>query len=167
GEITDPQLKNAMEGVIIKWVHQIDEVLRQDAGHMHQGDNFPKPLEELTFWTTRKENLTHLATQLNDKKVLMMSNILEITESAYFPAFTKMCADVKLAYHEACDIMVHITPLKPLLEILQECEYTEIPQYIPPLLHCICILWADCPAYRKPDRIVVLFKEISNLLIEL
>lgn len=71
------------------------------------------------------------------------------------------------AVGEARDIMVHLTPLKPLLEGLESGEFQDAPPILPPLVHCICLLWAACPAYRKPDRIVTLFKEITNLLISM
>lgn len=71
------------------------------------------------------------------------------------------------AVEEARDIMVHLTPLKPLLEGLEGGEFQDAPPILPPLVHCICLLWAACPAYRKPDRIVTLFKEITNLLISM
>ncbi|ROT70436.1 putative dynein beta chain, ciliary-like [Penaeus vannamei] len=165
GEMTDSQLKSAIEGVVIKWVHQVDEVLNQDTDDLAGPDHFPTPLEEITFWSKRRENFSHIARQLKDKKVMMMSNILEVTESAYYPAFVKMCADVNMAVHEARDIMIHLTPLKPMLEEMESMEFQEAPPLIPPLVHCICLLWAHCPDYRKPDRIVTLFREITNLLI--
>ncbi|XP_069187119.1 dynein beta chain, ciliary-like [Procambarus clarkii] len=63
--------------------------------------------------------------------------------------------------------MVHLTPLKPLLEGLEGGEFQDTALLIPPLMHCICLLWVSCSAYRKPDRIVTLFKEIANLLISM
>ncbi|XP_069187118.1 dynein beta chain, ciliary-like [Procambarus clarkii] len=174
GEMTDSQLKSAIEGVVIKWVHQVEEVLTQDTEDLAAPDYFPKPLEEITFWSKRRENLTHISSQLKDKKVRMMSNILEVTESAYYPAFVKMCADVTMgelevyiSVEESRDIMVHLTPLKPLLEGLEGGEFQDTALLIPPLMHCICLLWVSCSAYRKPDRIVTLFKEIANLLISM
>ncbi|XP_042858403.1 dynein beta chain, ciliary-like [Penaeus japonicus] len=167
GEMTDSQLKSAIEGVVIKWVHQVDEVLNQDTDDLAGPDHFPTPLEEITFWSKRRENFGHIAKQLKDKKVMMMSNILEVTESAYYPAFVKMCADVTMAVHEARDIMIHLTPLKPMLEEMESMEFQEATPLIPPLVHCICLLWVHCPDYRKPDRIVTLFREITNLLISM
>lgn len=71
------------------------------------------------------------------------------------------------AVHEARDVMIHLTPLKPLLEALEAGEFQDTPPLIAPLMHCICLLWSTCPAYRKPDRIVTLFREITNLLISM
>ncbi|KAG7159120.1 Dynein beta chain, ciliary-like 3 [Homarus americanus] len=166
GEMTDSQLKSAIEGVVIKWVHQVEEVLTQDTEDLAGPDYFPKPLEEILFWGKRRENLTHISNQLRDKKVRMMSNMLEVTESAYYPAFC-LALVRPAAVEEARDVMIHLTPLKPLLEGLEAGEFQDAPPLIPPLMHCICLLWATCPAYRKPDRIVTLFREITNLLISM
>lgn len=67
--MTDSQLKSAIEGVVIKWVHQVEEVLTQDTDDLVGADHFPKPLEEISFWGKRRENLTHISNQLKDKKV--------------------------------------------------------------------------------------------------
>ncbi|XP_076032505.1 dynein beta chain, ciliary-like [Oratosquilla oratoria] len=194
--MTDSQLRSALEAVVIKWVHQVDEVLRQDTDFLlisafamaasssgmsssvsvasssgalpgPGGDlHHPKPLEEHEFWKKRRKNLEHIARQLQDKKVRMMCNILEVTESAYFPALAKMRSDVMSAVREARDVIVYLTPLKPLVEAVEAAEFPDVVALLPPLVHCVCILWASCPAYRKPDRIVILFKEITNLLIQ-
>lgn len=75
--MTDSQLKSAIEGVVIKWVHQVDEVLTQDTDDLATPDHFPKPLEEITFWTKRRENLTHISNQLKDKKVWSDGNYVD------------------------------------------------------------------------------------------
>ena len=67
--MTDSQLKSGIETVVIKWVHQVEEVLRQDSDDLATLDHFPLPLEELQFWVKRKENLSHISHQLKDKKV--------------------------------------------------------------------------------------------------
>ena len=67
--MTDTQLKNAIEGVVIKWVHQVEEVFTQDTDDLQKDGIFPKPIDELQFWNERKENFSHIASQLQDRKV--------------------------------------------------------------------------------------------------
>ena len=71
------------------------------------------------------------------------------------------------ARNESREIVTYFTPLKPLFEGLQTGDLADVDPLVPPLLHCICILWSSCITYRKGDRIVTLFKEISNHLISL
>jgi Dynein heavy chain, N-terminal region 1 len=34
------------------------------------------------------------------------------------------------------------------------------------LLHIICLVWANCPQYRRSSRLVTLLRQVSNLLIQ-
>lgn len=34
------------------------------------------------------------------------------------------------------------------------------------LLHIICLIWANCPQYRRSSRLVTLLRQVSNLLIQ-
>jgi len=52
-----------------------------------------------------------------------------------------------------------------MLEALSVNELPEAVPLFPPLLHALCILWVHCAPYRRGDRIVTLFQEITNLLI--
>lgn len=44
-------------------------------------------------------------------------------------------------------------------------EFNESEPVIDPLLHVLCLVWANCKDYRHPERIVVLLQEICNLVI--
>ena len=71
--MTDSQLKSAIEGVVIKWVVQVDEVLKQDSDKLPE--EHPLPTHELNFWKLRRKNLSHIERQLKDKKVNMITFI--------------------------------------------------------------------------------------------
>lgn len=62
---------------------------------------------------------------------------------------------------------MHLKPLRPQLEEMEECEYGEVEQRLPPLFHTICLVWRHSKHYQQPSRLVVLLQEISNLMIEL
>ncbi len=62
---------------------------------------------------------------------------------------------------------MHLKPLRPHLEEMEECDYLELEQRIPALFHVICLIWANSQHYRQPSRVVVLLQEISNVMIEL
>jgi len=48
GRSVDPQLKSAIEGALIKWVHLIDEVINEIAVKSKPGE-YPGPLVEVSF----------------------------------------------------------------------------------------------------------------------
>lgn len=66
---------------------------------------------------------------------------------------------------EAKEIVVGLAPLMPALEALAANELPDAIPQVAPLLHTICVLWATCSHYRKGDRIVSFFMELTNLLI--
>ena len=70
------------------------------------------------------------------------------------------------ALEEALDISIHLKPLRMHCEMMEECEYDELPQRFPPFFHCVSLVWANSEHYRLPSRLVIFLQEVSNLLIE-
>ena len=52
-------------------------------------------------------------------------------------------------------------------EEMEECEFLRLYNDIPPMFHCVHLLWANCCYYQHPSKIVVFLQEISNLMITL
>ena len=49
---------------------------------------------EVKFWTERRKNLEGIYNQLRDPRVKRMGEILELSESAYFPCFKTLFRNV-------------------------------------------------------------------------
>ena len=62
---------------------------------------------------------------------------------------------------------MYLKVVRKLLEELEEGDYPELCEKIPPLMHVVCLVWANCKYYCQPARLVVLFQEVCNLLVEL
>ncbi len=77
-----------------------------------------------------------------------------------------MC-DILEALKEAQDVHMFLKPLQVHFEEMEECDYLELEKRIPPMFHCVCLVWANCESYQHPSRIVVLLREVSNLIISL
>lgn len=75
--------------------------------------------------------------------------------------------DINEALTEAQDIHMFLKPLRIHFEEMEECDYPELEHRIPPMFHCVCLIWANCLSYQHPARIVVLLQEIANLIITL
>ena len=81
-------LKNNIEGIIIKWAYQIDEVLSKDsAEELNVPGNYPGPMTEIKFWAAKCMNLESLFEQMKADTTKKMASILDITDSAYYPCF--------------------------------------------------------------------------------
>ena len=64
GKDCDTQLKNAIEGIIIKWAYQVDEVLSKDSAEELNDDKHPGPMTEINFWEAKCINLESLFEQV-------------------------------------------------------------------------------------------------------
>ena len=64
GEYCNMQLKNNIEGIIIKWGYQTEEVLSKDSATELADGKTPGPLVEINFWEAKCMNLESLFEQV-------------------------------------------------------------------------------------------------------
>ncbi|XP_058960986.2 dynein beta chain, ciliary-like [Pocillopora verrucosa] len=167
GEPFDRGLVHSIESVIIEWTHQIQSVLKRNSAQpLIEGRN-PGPLVELDFWRARANNLECIFEQLHDVKVRRMAELLEKTQSSYFPAFKKIYKDVVAALEEARDINIHLKPLRRLLDDMEQFDFSELDKIIPAILHTVGLIWANSKYYCRAPRMIVLLQELCNMLIEM
>jgi dynein heavy chain len=102
---------------------------------------------------------------LRDAKTKKMSQLLEKTQSSYYPAFKDLFRETCDALEEAQDIDAHLKPLAPHFETLETNEFDEAAQAFVPMFHVICLLWANSKYYCRPARIIVLLQEVNNVVM--
>ncbi len=90
----DRNLIHAIESVIIEWSHQIRDVLKKDSAQPLLEGLDPNPLVEIEFWKAKQTNLDCIYEQLRDPRVRKMAELLEKTNSSYFPSFKTMFREV-------------------------------------------------------------------------
>lgn len=95
-----------------------------------------------------------------------MAQLLEKTNSSYYPAFRDLNKEIEAALEEAQDIDAHLKPLAGHFESLDTTEFDETPSLFDPMFHTICLLWANSTYYCRPARIIVLLQEINNVMIK-
>ncbi|XP_064623162.1 dynein beta chain, ciliary-like [Lineus longissimus] len=161
----DRNLVHAIESVIIEWTHQIRDVLKRDSAQpLLEGLN-PTPFVELDFWKAKASNLDCIYDQLRDPKVRKMAELLEKTNSSYFPSFKNIFRDVVEALTEAQDINVHLKPLRAHFEDYEQAEFDESKPLIDPMFHTVCLVWANSKYYNTPARVIILLQEVCNMVI--
>ena len=74
---------------------------------------------------------------------------------------------VAAALTEAQDINVHLQPLKNMFQDIEQLDYDQLETQLAPLMHVICLVWANSDYYNIPARIVVLLQETFNMIIEM
>ncbi|XP_044194722.1 dynein heavy chain 9, axonemal isoform X6 [Thunnus albacares] len=166
GETVDKSIIHSLESAVIEWSHQIRAVLKKDSAEaLLEGKN-PTPHTEMLFWKNRYADLECIHSQLKSSKVKKMEMLLEAVESSYSPAFSNILQDVIAALEEAKDICTYLRPLQRLFEDMETAEFSEVRGQIGPLMHTVCLVWANSRYYNSPARLIVLLQETCNLLIQ-
>ncbi|XP_076978309.1 dynein axonemal heavy chain 11 isoform X2 [Tamandua tetradactyla] len=157
---------HAIESVVIKWSHQIQEIVEKDPLQPLLNGPHSNPQTELDFWQMRKENLLCLYDQLQAPIVLKMVTILKTKQSIYYPTLKDIFMTVENALLEAQDIDLYLSPLRRHIQCLQETEFPQTCILIAPLFHTICLIWSHSTYYNTPARVIVLLQEFCNLFID-
>lgn len=105
------KMKNSLEGIVIKWAFQIDEVLKESSLSLFDKNSHPTPMAELKFWENRRKNVKNIYDQLRDPRVKKIGCILETINSVYFTTFSSTFKQIVTALHEADDITLWLKPL--------------------------------------------------------
>ena len=167
GKYCNMLLKNNIEGIILKWAHQTDEVLSKDSAAELEGSTNPGPMTEIKFWDAKCVNLESLFEQMKANTTKKMASILNVTDSAYYPCFRSMFRNVVAALNESLDICLHLKPLRDHFETLEATEFTDIRPLFPPMMHTVCLVYSHSTYYNSAARIIVLMTETCNLLIDM
>ena len=77
--------------------------------------------------------------------------------------YKNVCSSLK----EALDITAHLKPLVPHFKSIESAEFSELTKLFPPLMHAVCLVYANSEYYNSPARIIILMQEICNLLMSL
>ncbi|XP_049878702.1 dynein beta chain, ciliary [Pectinophora gossypiella] len=165
GEEVDLYLKSAIEGVVIKWAQQINDVMMEDSALAFENGQNPLPTTELAFWKSRVSNLNYIYDQLRTDRVRCMAVILEKTTSAYYPCFSRLFKNIVSALAEAREIDLYLRTLEKHFQALEDTDFTECQPLFRPLFHVICMIWRDSKYYCSSSKLMVLLKQIGNLLI--
>ncbi|XP_060795606.1 dynein axonemal heavy chain 9-like [Neoarius graeffei] len=166
GDLMDKSIIHSIENMVIEWTHQIHEVLKRDSFEpLLEGKN-PTPHVELNFWKKRYADLECMHKQVTSPKVIKMGELLDAVESSYYSAFINMQQFVNGALEEARDITVFLKPLEQCIDDLENTDFSEVKVQLAPLMHMVCLVWANSKYYNTPARVIVLLQEICNLLIQ-
>lgn len=103
-------MKNSLEGIVIKWASQINDVLKENSNSIFKDDH-PVPSADIDFWNLRLKNLENIYNQLIDNRIKAIAKILEAIDSVYFAAFRTAFKNIVAALCEARDITLWINPL--------------------------------------------------------
>jgi len=90
-----------------------------------------------------------------------------LTVSSWYYDLDDGCVLVGAALAEAQDINLHLKPLRSHFEEIEQAEFEYLPKHLEPMMHVVCLVWANSKYYNTPARIIILLQEICNLIIVL
>ncbi|KAH0627401.1 hypothetical protein JD844_003041 [Phrynosoma platyrhinos] len=109
---------HAIESMVIKWSHQIRDILAEKSTQSLLQGLHPVPQTELNFWKERKDNLLCIFGQLKSPVIQQMIRVLKAKMSSYYPTFQDIYKEVENALTEAQDIDLYLRPLQRHIELL-------------------------------------------------
>lgn len=120
------KMKNSLEGIVIKWAFQVDEVLKDTSLSLFEKNNHPTPMAELKFWDDRRKNVKNIYEQMRDPRVIKIGCILEFINSVYYSTFSSTFKNIVTALHEADDITLWLKPLVRMKNLFRPLNYTNL-----------------------------------------
>lgn len=155
-------MKNKLEGMVIKWCHQIDNVINTKPIAMTLN---PVPSDEYKYWQLRHENLENIYTQVTAQGINTILMILKSIDSVYYTSFHSIFQRTVSSLNEARDIRIYVNALSPRTEKFETTDFHMVKPLIQPMMHCIGLTWANSTYYNAKDHWTRYFLMICNLLI--
>jgi dynein heavy chain len=156
-----------LESAVITWTKQISHVLKQDPESLIKDGNNPDPLVELAFWRNKAANLNVIHAQLQSEHLKKVLKFLEQNKSTYTNPFSRLQKEVEQARDEATDNDHFLKTLQGHFDLLvsESADFEKLDQYFDGILHTILLIWKYSKYYNTPARLVVLMREICNVII--
>jgi dynein heavy chain len=153
-----------LEAILLHWTKQIKDLLNNQ---INQGDSDNAgPLEEISEWSYRKENLTNIKEQLENPKLINILNILRDANSSYLKSLTDLIAQIREGAEEAEDNLKFLSSLYEPCKEMVSVSPVEIPKLLPKILNCVRLIKEHSKCYNSFDRISGLLRKISNEIIK-
>jgi len=148
---------------MIHWTRQIKELLNnQDA---HETSENAGPLEEITFWSGRCNDLLGISDQLVKPGVKQIVSILTLAKSSYVGPFLKLSKLIQDGSNQAQSNVKFLSILQQPCTELANAEPKHIPKLLPELLSLVRIVWTNSEHFRSRERITGIMRKISNEVI--
>ena len=156
-----------LESAIVTWTRQINSILRLDPETpLRQGLN-PTPDVEIAFWKAKAAHLNAIVEQLQSPRVRRVLLALEASKSTYCSTFASLCREAFAARIEANDNTKYLRTLEEWFDTLAgSSDFSELTELFKPIMHIILLIWKNSKHYNSPTRLMVLMREMCNVLIQ-
>jgi dynein heavy chain len=152
-----------LECVLMHWVKQIKDLLNSQSS---QNDNDSSGLiEEVHFWSNCKENLVNLRSQLQNKTIRKVLNLLSFGNSSHTTAFETLSENIVKGATQAEENLRFLRILEVPCQQINTLSAEAIPSVLQSVFYSIRMLWQHCSYYSSEEKVAGLFRKVSNQII--
>eukprot|EP00501_MAST-03F_sp_TOSAG23-6_P000341 GSMAST32.ASY1.ANO1.348.1 assembled CDS len=160
------EMLHLVEGCVIRWTKLMQIVVHPEDAFNDLDNPHPGPLTELYFWRDKAVNLNSIFVQLQSSRIRKVLRFMDDAKSTYNSSFAKLCKSVFKSRAEANDNARFLSPLKKWFSIMETSNFSELSSYFRPVVHVLLLIWKNSRCYNTPPRMVVIVKQICNMIIE-
>ncbi|TPX53528.1 hypothetical protein SeMB42_g00716 [Synchytrium endobioticum] len=152
-----------LESLLLYWTRQIKSVVA--GSRSSETSESSGPLEEIQFWKSRCDDLSGISQQLKGQEIGRVINVLQVAQSSYLEAFTKLAQSIQENTQEAQDNLKYLSTLTAPCQTLATAEPKAIAASLPRLLTTVRLIWTNSKYFATREKVTALLRQISNEII--
>ncbi|KAI1889393.1 hypothetical protein AGOR_G00179320 [Albula goreensis] len=158
------ELVETLEGVTVRWVQQIEQVLTESEQMRKEVDDIG-PSGELEHWKSRLATFNSLLDEIKSPQVKKVLGVLQVAKSKTLRRWKDLDGNITNAANEAKDNVKYLYTLEKFFSPLGKCTPTSILEHIPRLMNSIRMIYSISQYYNTSERMTSLFVKITNQMI--
>ncbi|KAJ3097005.1 Dynein heavy chain 5, axonemal [Phlyctochytrium planicorne] len=161
----NPEVINALEGLVNEWCKQIEQVLAESEQMRKEADDIG-PNAELAHWKARMVKFNSITDQLKSPNCKKVIGILNAVKSrALLKTWKDLDNRVTDAANESKDNVKYLYTLERFYDPLYSCDPIGMIPAIPGLINAIKMIYSISRYYNTSERMTSLFVKVTNQMI--
>ncbi|XP_036378537.1 dynein heavy chain 5, axonemal, partial [Megalops cyprinoides] len=158
------ELVETLEGELLHWAHQIEQVLTESEQMRKETDDIG-PSAELEHWKSRMATFNSLLDEIRSSHVKKVMGVLQLAKSKTLRSWKEMDGSITNAANEAKDNVKYLYTLEKFFGPLGRCTPTSMLEHIPRLMNSIRMIHSISQYYNTSEHMTSLFVKITNQMI--
>ncbi|KAM9416983.1 dynein axonemal heavy chain 5 isoform 1-T1 [Salvelinus alpinus] len=158
------ELVEELEGVLLHWAHQIEQVLTEGEQMRKEADDIG-PSAELEHWKSRMTTFNSLMDEIKRPHVKKVIGVLQVAKSKTLRTWRELDGNITVVANEAKDNVKYLYTLEKFFGPLGKCTPTTMLEHIPSLMNSIRMIHSISQYYNTSERMTSLFVKVTNQMI--
>ncbi|XP_051871749.1 dynein axonemal heavy chain 5 [Pristis pectinata] len=161
---TNTEFVEQLEGVLMSWSKQIEQVLAESEQMRKEADDIG-PSAELDHWKMRMARFNSLLDQIKSPQVRRVIGILQVAKSRSLKHWRKLDGNITDAANEAKDNVKYLYTLEKFFGPLVKCTPATMVEHVPNLMNSIRMIHSISKYYNTSEHMTSLFIKVTNQMI--